>query len=359
MVGTDVALVAGLVVSLDDVDDLGLAVAVAVGSLGEVTVLEVLDVTDVSESDAVNMLADDGGNVVVGIGVQGAGAQSQAVVGMVDHLQEALDVLAVDQQAGQAEDIPGGIVHVDGHLDVALLTGGHNGLQEVLQVGPQLLVVHIGVVLEQLVQLGHTLGLPAGEGHVVLLGEVQDVLGHGVVVVLDHALLIEQGGGAVADLVEQVGTGPVEDGHEVVADDLDAELGQVADALLVVLDQSVAGGLADLDVIMDVDGLDDVAVEAVSVQLVHDLLDFFLGPNFTGHLVMQSPNDAGNAGDLLDVGQLDGIIAFAVPTETHVHRHSKFLHYVKSVPAFFSGDSSGWIDYITNPFVLTMKCFRK
>ena len=55
---------------------------------------------------------------------------------------------------------------------------------------------------------------------------VQNVLSHGVVVVLDHALFVEQGGGAVADFVEQVGAGPVEDGHEVVADDLDAELRQ-------------------------------------------------------------------------------------------------------------------------------------
>ena len=83
--------------------------------------------------------------------------------------------------------------------------------------------------LKRYVQLSHTLRLPAGEGHVVLLGEVQDILGHSLVIVLDHILLIEQGGGAVADGVEQVGTGPVEDGHEVVADDLDAELGQVAD----------------------------------------------------------------------------------------------------------------------------------
>mgnify|MGYP004527910793 CR=1 FL=1 len=40
---------------------------------------------------------------------------------------------------------------------------------------------------------------------------------HGLVVVLDHILLIEQGGGAVADGMEQVGAGPVEDGHEIVA----------------------------------------------------------------------------------------------------------------------------------------------
>ena len=48
--------------------------------------------------------------------------------------------------------------------------------------------------------------------------------------------------------MEQVGARPVEDGHEVVADGLDAELGQVADALLVVLDVLVARRQADLDI---------------------------------------------------------------------------------------------------------------
>ena len=321
MVGTDVALEAAVVVSLQDVQNAGLAVAVTMAGLGEVAIVEVLDVTNVGKGNAVAVLANDLRNIVVGVGVQRTGAQGQAVVGMVHHLQEAVDILAVDQQTGQTEDIPWGIVHMDGHLHVALLAGGHDGFQEILQVGPQLLVVHIGVVLEQLVQLGHTLRLPAGEGHIVLLGEVQNVFCHGVVVVLDHALLIEQGSGAIANFVEQVGTGPVEDRHEVVADDLHAELGQVADALLVVLDQAVPSGLADLDVVMDVDRFHHIAVEAVGVELVHDLLDLVFFPNFTGHFVVQSPNNAGDTGDLLDVGQLDLVIAFAVPTETHVHRH--------------------------------------
>ena len=42
---------------------------------------------------------------------------------------------------------------------------------------------------------------------------------------------------------------------------------------LVVLDVLVAGGQADLDVVVDVDRLDNVHVEAVSVDLVCDLLD--------------------------------------------------------------------------------------
>ena len=309
-------------VGAQDLDDAGLAAAVAVGSLGEIAVREVMDVADVCECDAVAVLADDLSHIVVGVGVQAAGAEGQAVVLVVHHAQEAVDALGIHQQAGQAEDVPRGVVHVDGHLDVALAAGGHQGFEEVLQVLPELFLGDRGVGLEQLVQLCHPLRLPAGEGHVVLLGEGHDVLGHGLVVALDLVLLVEQCGGAVADGVEQVGAGPVEDGHEVVADDLDTELGQVADALLVVLDVLIAGGQADLDVVVDVDRLDNVHVEAVSVDLVCDLLDLVDLPDLAGHLAVQRPDDAGHAGDLLDVAEGDGVVALAIPAPTHFHRHS-------------------------------------
>ena len=65
VVRTDVAFVTALVVSLQDLQDAGLTVAVTVGSFGEVTVLEVLDVTDVSESDAVAVLTDNVGLTII------------------------------------------------------------------------------------------------------------------------------------------------------------------------------------------------------------------------------------------------------------------------------------------------------
>ena len=328
MVGADVALEAAVMVGAQDLDDAGLAAAVAVSSLGEVAVGEVVDVADVAEGNAVAVLTDDLGTVIVGVCVQAAGAQGQAVVRIVHHLQEAVDAGLVHQQAGQAEDIPRGIVHVDGHLDVTLVAGGHQSLEEVLQVLPQLLLGDRGVGLEQLVQLCHALRLPAGEGHVVLLGEGHDVLSHSLVIALDLVLLVEQCGRAIAYRVEQIGAGPVEDGHEVVADDLDAELGQVADALLVVLDILVAGGQADLDVVVDVDGLDDGGAEAGRVDLVDDLLDLVLLPDLAGHLAVQRPDDLLDTGNLLDVAQGDGVIALTIPAPTHFHRHMVLLLFV-------------------------------
>ncbi len=121
--------------------------------------------------------------------------------------------------------------------------------------------------------------------------------------------------------MEQVGAGPVEDGHEVVADDLDAELGQVADGLAVVFDQSVPGGKTDLDVVVNIDRFDHVHVEAVLIELLLHFSDFLYLPDFTGHFVVQRPDDAGDAGDLLDIGEADLVIALAVPTEAHLHWH--------------------------------------
>ena len=155
----------------------------------------------------------------------------------------------------------------------------------------------------------------------ILLGEAHDVISHGLVVVLDQILLIEQGGGTVADGMEQVGTGPVKDRHEVVADGLDTELGQVADALLVVFDVLVAGGQTDLDVIVNVDRLNDGSVEAVRMDLIDDGLDLVLFPDLTGHLAVQGPDDLLNTGDLLDVSQRDGVVALTIPAPTHFHRH--------------------------------------
>ena len=134
--------------------------------------------------------------------------------------------------------------------------------------------------------------------------------------------------GAFADRVEQVGAGPVKDGHEVVADGLDAELGQVADALLVVLDVLIAGGQTDLDVIVDIDGLNYGGAEAGRVDLVYDLLDLGLLPDLAGHLAVQRPDDLLNTGNLLDVAQGDGVIALTIPAPTHFHRHVVLLLFV-------------------------------
>ena len=119
--------------------------------------------------------------------------------------------------------------------------------------------------------------------------------------------------------MEKIGPGPVEDGHEVVADDLDSELAQIQDTLPVVFDEGVSGGKADLDIVVNVDGFDHLGVKAVGMDLIHDFFDLFFFPDFAGHLVVQGPDDACHAGDLLNVGQGNGVVSFPVPAPSHFH----------------------------------------
>ena len=125
-------------VSTQHLDDAGLAAAVAVSSLGEVAVGEVVDVADVTKGNAVAVLAHDLGTVVVGVCVQAAGAQSQAVVRIIHHAQEAVDALSIHQQTGQAEDIPRGIILMDSHFDAALMQVGISASRKYFPGFPQL-----------------------------------------------------------------------------------------------------------------------------------------------------------------------------------------------------------------------------
>ena len=317
VVGTDVAGVAAVVVGFHNVEDADIAVAVAVGGLGEVAVGEVLHVADVRERDAVAVGADDVGHVVLRVCAQRARAQAQAVVRVVHHGEEAADGFLVHQQARQAENIPRGIVLMDGHFDAGFVAGRQDGLEEIPEVFPQLLLGDRLVRLEQLVELCHALRLPAGEGQAVQV--VEDVACHLLVVVLDFALLVVQGGGAVRQGMEQVGACPVKDGHEVVGDDLNAELCQITQGCLVVFDVLVAARQTDLDVVVHVYALYNVHVEACALDLAAGLLDLLDLPYLTGLLAVQRPYKAGHARDLLDLLRRDAVVALAIPAECHFH----------------------------------------
>ena len=119
--------------------------------------------------------------------------------------------------------------------------------------------------------------------------------------------------------MEQVGAGPIENGHKVIGNNLYAALRQIAQGDLVIFDILITGRQADLDIVVYVNRFDDVDIEACVLNdllFMHDLVD---RPDFTGLLMVQSPYDAGNAGDLLDVGQGNAVVAFAVPAECHLH----------------------------------------
>ena len=57
-------------VCLEDFKNAGIAVAIAVACLGEVSVFKVLHVSDVRKGDSVAMLANDVGHIVFGVGAK-------------------------------------------------------------------------------------------------------------------------------------------------------------------------------------------------------------------------------------------------------------------------------------------------
>ena len=319
VVRADIALEPAVMVCLEDIQDACVPVAVPVAGLGEIPVLEVLHIADMGKRDPVAVLADNAGHIVLRIRVQAAGTKGKAIIGIVHHPQELVNGRRVHQQPGQAEDIPWGIVHVDGHLDIALMAHRHQLLQEILQVLPKLLLGHRLVSLEQLIQFRHPLRLPPGERQAVQI--VQNIIRHLLGVVMNLAGLVIQRRGAVPHRMEQIRPRPVEHRHEVIADHLHPEPGQIPYGLDIIGDIPVPAGQADLDVVMDIHRLHHVHVEPIGLQRFlypRNLLHF---PDLAGHFVMQRPHDAGHARNLLDVAQLDVVIAFAVPAKTHLHSH--------------------------------------
>ena len=70
------------------------------------------------------------------------------------------------------------------------------------------------------------------------------------------------------------------------------------------------------------------------MDLVHNLFDLCFLPDFAGHFVVQRPDNAGHAGNLLDVGEAHRVIALAIPTPTHFHRHIFSSNFDTLFPLF-------------------------
>ena len=125
-------------------------------------------------------------------------------------------------------------------------------------------------------------------------------------------------GGAVRQFLGQRCAGPVEHRHEIVADDLDAALAQVADRLLIIGNQLVAAGLAQLDVFMDGHRFDHVQRKTMRFHLGLQRQNLVQRPHLAHRHVIDGRDDAVHAGNLADVLQ-GNRIAVAEPAEGHFH----------------------------------------
>ena len=322
-------------------DEVGAASQMA--GLGEVAVGEDMAGAQVHEMGARSELAGQFHHVVIGTCRETAGTEGEAVVLVGHGIEEPLDVLLGTDDARQAENLDGGIVGVYAHVHVAFLADGHDGLQEIFHVGTEPGLVDAFVEIEELAELL--------DGRLVVFAEItrhealrldDDVLHELVVLLGCHGLgqfvafgqyvatfapsLGElEGGpllagtralqdidvevgelgvvevkvrGAVGIVVEQVGAGPVEYGHEVVADAVDALGREVAQALLVDLNLVVAVRTAVLDGLYYWQALDDAPAHAVTLDILAQVADLLTGPYFPKGYVVQGGDDALDA-DLL------------------------------------------------------------
>ena len=312
VVGADGAGEADVVQCQHDLVHVKGAVAGQVGRLLKVGGRVELQVPHMSEVDSALQGADHVRKIILQVGAVGAGAEGDAVVWIVHHLHHAEDVFLVDDDTGQSKYAPGGVVGMDGHVDVIFIAHRHDALQEIFQVGEKLLVIHILVHFEELFDVGHALGLPAGQDGSV--GIPADGGEHVLRVQGINCLLgIGQHSGAVRADPCKLSSGPVEHGHEIVAHHMDAGLAKVLQGGDVVVDVLVPVGGADLDGVVDVHAFDAGKLKACVLDFLFQGEDVFHLPGFAGGGSIEGGDDAGDAGDLANLFQGYGVVLAAVP----------------------------------------------
>ena len=136
MVRADISLEAAIVVGAENIQNPGFSVTITVGDFRKVTIVKMLYVADVGKSNAVTMLADDCSDIVFRVGIQASGAKSKAVIRIIYHAEEVVNRFGADHQTRESENVPGGIVHMNGHFDIAFVANRHELFQEVFQIVP-------------------------------------------------------------------------------------------------------------------------------------------------------------------------------------------------------------------------------
>jgi hypothetical protein len=127
--------------------------------------------------------------------------------------------------------------------------------------------------------------------------------------------------------VEKVGSRPVEHRHEIVADNLDAELLKVFKRLLVIFNIAVTRRKPYFDIVMDIYTLNDIRIKAIGLNLIYHLFYLIRFPYLSGLLVVKRPHDSVNSRNLTDLAEGNGIVALAVPAKSHLHLYTSSNEY--------------------------------
>lgn len=269
--------------------------------LAELVVAKVLDVSHMQAADAVHLaeVPYRFGDIVILVRAKGAGAEAYRVAGRVMQSDDLVKIGDAVRDARQAEDWPRGVVRVTSHYNAALLAGRDDAVEEVFVILAQLVRADVLVQCQYPFKLCQTLRLPAGkrEAIAVFYGALDYFeRPHAAELRLVEVQAVRA---VLRDDACKVGAQPIEHRHEVIDDDLDAVLGEVSYSGAVVCDVLIARGQTELDVLMDVDGFDDLALEPSRVDFIDVALYLVLVPDLARGLIVQKAHDTGHAGDLL------------------------------------------------------------
>ena len=217
---------------------------------------------------------------------------------------------------------------MDRHFDAAFLTDGDDFLQKMLEITPQVLVSDALVFLKQLFDFPHALRFPARHG--VAVGILVNFAEHILrTFALNLRAVVGQAGCAVRKTHGEIGARPVEDGHEVIADDLHSGLCQVSDGGFVGFDILLGGRRAQFDILMDIDALNAFHREPRGLDLRFHLQNAVERPGLSRWQVVQGGNHTRDAWYLPDLLEGDGVLIRAEPAHCHLHAITFFFHLYK------------------------------
>ena len=206
-------------------------------------------------------------------------------------------------------------------LDSNLFGRGDHTLQKVQEIGPEFVLADAPVLCQQRLQI---LGLVAR----VPAGKVDPLLRINPV---DQVRIEAQRRRAVVKLQLKGGARPIENGHEVVTDDLQATLREIAQRLRKVPDQAIARRASELDVLVYRDAFCHLEFQAVGFDQRFECSDIVERPHLADRNVVDGGDDAVDARDLANMGEWHGV-GCAIPAKSHLQSNNSFV--LRDHPAF-------------------------
>ena len=252
--------------------------------------------------------------IVCGICPERPRAEGQTVRRRRDFTEETVEMLFVADDARQTEETPRRIVGVYRHGDPALLAHRGDLTEEVYHVTEECLFVDRRIAVEQSREFFFRITLvPTGKRKRTLFR----------VHAVNRLLIVCERGRPVRIAVMQFRAHPVEDGHEVVADDLHTGCAEIADGLLVIFDQRVSFRRAEFDLFVHRHAFDHFHGEPRAVDLLPLCENVFRLPHLADRHMVEGGDDTAHLGDLSDVFECYGVVVH-VPAKCHFHSDLSF-----------------------------------